>query len=240
MPKSFFKIIELKLKKINRYENKKITLVAKIFYETYKNNGIIYIFGTGHSHMLAEDAHFRAGGFAPICPILSKEIMIHESASKSSITERTKGVASKILKKYKLSSKDIVVIFSNSGVNQAPIEAAQYAKSKNCKVIGICSFDYSKVAPLSKLKKRLTDISDICINNYGPPGDALVKIKNGIKVSAFSTIAGSYILNSIISKTAKLAKNENPFPFYISSNMPNSKKHNNMLFKKYKKRNPHL
>ena len=66
------------------------------------------------------------------------------------------------------------------------------------------------------------------------------EITKGIKVSAFSTIAGSFILNSIIAETAKLAKNDDPFPFYISSNMPKSKEHNEMLLKKYRARNPHL
>ena len=69
-------------------------------YKTYKNDGLIYLFGTGHSHMLAEDGHFRAGGFAPICPILSTNIMLHESATLSSKIERTEGIATQILNKY--------------------------------------------------------------------------------------------------------------------------------------------
>ena len=59
------------LKKITSKQRKKFIEIAKEFYITYKNDGMIYIFGTGHSHMLAEEGHFRAGGFAPICPILN-------------------------------------------------------------------------------------------------------------------------------------------------------------------------
>ena len=40
--------------------------------------------------------------------------------------------------------------------------------------------------------------------------------------------------------TAYKLRDENPFPFYISSNMPNSKAHNERLFAKYRSRNPHL
>ena len=57
-----------------------------------------------------------------------------------------------------------------------------------------------------------SELSNVFIDNYGPPGDALVEIKEGIKVSAFSTIAGSFILNSIIAEVAILAKNDEPFP----------------------------
>ena len=106
------------------------------------------------------------------------------------------------------------------------------------------SFSFLQIIPklplFLSLEKRLSELSDIYIDNYGPPGDALVEITEGIKVSAFSTIAGSFILNSIIAETAKLAINDDPFPFYISSNMPKSKEHNEKLLKKYRARNPHL
>ena len=60
-----------KLKKIIKFQkeiNKNIEKIVinqkKIFIQyykltplTYKNNGMIYIFGTGHSHMLAEEGH---------------------------------------------------------------------------------------------------------------------------------------------------------------------------------------
>ena len=201
---------------------------------------MIYIFGTGHSHMMAEEGHFRAGGFAPICPILDSDLMLHRSAIRSSAIERTEGVAIELLKKYNITDKDILMIYSNSGVNQSPVEAAIFAKKINSTVISVVSYEYSKVAPLSKIGKRLFEISDYYIDNYGPIGDALVTINNNLKVSAFSTISGSFILNSILSEVADLAKNEDPFPFYVSANIPNAKNNNDILFKKYKNRNPHL
>ena len=68
----------------------------------------------------------------------------------------------------------------------------------------------------------------------------IINVKNKYIVSPFSTIAGSFILNSIISEVAELAKNDKPFPFYISGNMPNAEKHNKELMKNYIKRNPHI
>ena len=64
-------------------------------------DGMIYIFGTGHSHMLAEEGHFRAGGFAPICPILNSSLMLHEDTTFSSVLERTEGVATKLINNFK-------------------------------------------------------------------------------------------------------------------------------------------
>ena len=228
------------LEKISSNQKDKFFKVAQEFYKTYKKNGMIYIFGTGHSHMLAEEGHFRAGGFAPICPILNSSLMLHEDTIFSSVLERTEGVATNLIKKYNIESKDILVIFTNSGVNQAPLEASYIAKKLKCKTVGVSSESYSKIAKKSKYKKRLSEVVDYHFDNYGPPGDAIIEIKKNLNVSPFSTIAGSFILNSIISEVAELAKNENPFPFYISGNMPNAEKHNNRLMKKYIKKNPHI
>ena len=228
------------LEKISSNQQDKFFKVAQEFYKTYKKNGMIYIFGTGHSHMLAEEGHFRAGGFAPICPILNSSLMLHEDTTFSSVLERTEGVATNLIKKYNIESKDILVIFTNSGVNQAPLEASYIAKKLKCKTVGVSSESYSKIAKKSKYKKRLSEVVDYHFDNYGPPGDALIEIKKNLNVSPFSTIAGSFILNSIISEVAELAKNEKPFPFYISGNMPNAEKHNNRLMKKYIKKNPHI
>ena len=228
------------LEKISSNQKNKFLKVAQEFYKTYKKNGMIYIFGTGHSHMLAEEGHFRAGGFAPICPILNSSLMLHEDTTFSSVLERTEGVATNLIKKYNIESRDILVIFTNSGVNQAPLEASYIAKKLKCKTVGVSSESYSKIAKKSKYKKRLSEVVDYHFDNYGPPGDALIKIKKNLNVSPFSTIAGSFILNSIISEVAELAKNEKLFPFYISGNMPNAEKHNKKLMKKYMKKNPHI
>ena len=166
--------------------------------------------------------------------------MLHESANLSSIIERTEGVTTNLLEKYNITSKDVLLIFTNSGVNQAPLEAAYFAKKIKCKTIGVSSLEYSKRAPLSKYNKKLYEIVDIFIDNYGPLGDALIEVNDIFKVSPFSTIGGSFILNSIISEVAELAKDEKPFPFYVSANMPNAKKHNQKLLRKFKRKNPHI
>ena len=55
MSKKYYEIVQSKLKDIYTNQNTKIIEISKLFYKTYKNDGLIYLFGTGHSHMLAED-----------------------------------------------------------------------------------------------------------------------------------------------------------------------------------------
>ena len=231
--------INLILKKIAKEENKKFTKSAKIISQAYKKGGQLYIFGTGHSRLLGEDAFHRAGGFAAACPIRDDNLNFSKGAKNATKLERTPLVAEKALKKYKLTSKDVLMVVSNSGVNHAPVEAALYAKKNKIKTIAITSYKFSKIAPLSKLKKKLYQVVDIYIDNKIPAGDSLIKI-NELSVGPASTVAGSFILNSILVEVAGILKNDKVFPFYISSNMPNAKENNNKLEKKFKKINPHL
>ena len=231
--------INLILKKIFKEENTKILKSAKLISKSYKKGGQLFIFGTGHSNLLAEESFHRAGGYAAACPIRSEEINYSKGTKKGTELERTENVAKRALQKYKLSSKDVLMIVSNSGVNHAPVEAALLAKKKKIKTIALTSYKFSKQAPLSKLKKRLYEICDIYIDNKIPPGDAIVGINN-MMVGPASTITGSFILNSILVEVANLLKNEKIFPFYISVNMPGAKENNDKLVKKYKESNPHL
>ena len=227
------------LKKISKEENKKFIQCSKIIQESYKKGGQLFIFGTGHSKLLAEESFHRAGGYAGACPVRSDEINFSKGTDKATKLERTANVAKRALEKYKLTSKDVLMIVSNSGVNHAPVEAALLAKKKKIKTIALTSYKFSKQAPLSKLKKRLYEICDVYIDNKIPPGDAVVGV-NKMMVGPVSTITGSFILNSILVELANLLKNEKIFPFYISVNMPNAKKNNDKLEKKFSKINPHL
>ncbi len=235
----YYKKIQSILRKILKEEETKLIKCAKIITNSYKNGGQLYIFGTGHSRLLGEESFHRAGGFAAACPIRDDNLSFKKGARKATALERTPNIAKKALSKYKITKKDILMIVSNSGVNHAPVEAALIAKKKNIKTISISSINYSKKAPLSKLNKRLYQITDISIDNKIPPGDAIINIKNNM-VGPASTITGSFILNSILIEVANFLKNEKIFPFYISVNMPNAKKNNDILEKKFRKKNPHL
>lgn len=223
---------------IEKKETNKIQLSAKFISESHFNNGKLFIFGTGHNHCLAEEALHRAGGYANACPILDDNINFSKGIKKSSKAERTNGISKSLLKKYKIQKNDTLIIFTNSGINKAPIEAANYAKKIGLKVIVILSLSYCK--SIKNKKNKIYNIADIAIDNHGPIGDALIKISKNIKVASPSIISGSYILNSIQLHLAKLLKNEKPFPFYLSSNLKGASKHNKLIEKKYSKRNKFL
>jgi len=239
LTKNYLTKINSLLDKILKEEKNKILSSARLIRDSYKKGGQLYIFGTGHSRLLGEEAFHRAGGFAAACPIRDDNLTFKKGAKKATSLERTPNIAKKALSKYKITNKDILMIVSNSGVNHAPVEAAMIAKQKKIKSIALTSVKYSKKAPLSELNKRLYEIVDVYIDNKIPPGDSIINI-NQFSVGPASTITGSFILNSILIEVADMLKLEKIFPFYISSNMPNADRNNNKLENRFRKKNPHL
>ena len=215
---------------------------ANAVVETIASGGMVYLFGTGHSHLMAEEGHFRAGGLAAVCPILSSAMMLHEGAVTSSSVERTSGVASAVLQRYQPTAQDVLFVFSNSGVNMAPVEMALAAKEKGLTVIGVVARAYADQVPVGPVGRKLTDVADIVIDNQGPPGDALIEIgQTGVRTGAVSTISGAFILNAILTEAAtRLTVEGQTPPVYISSNMPGATDHNAALVEQYRRRNPHL
>jgi uncharacterized phosphosugar-binding protein len=228
--------------KVAQTQGEAISRAAEAVVRTLRADGMIYIFGTGHSHMMAEEGQFRAGGLAAVCPILAAGLMLHESAVASGKLERLVGVGRVVLNRYQLAPKDVLIVFSNSGVNAAPVEVAMEAKGKGLTVIAVVSQRYAAQAPLSALGKSLAEVADIVIDNGLPPGDALVEMgTNGMRIGPGSTVVGAFIMNALLVEAAwRLAAAGEPIPAYISANMPDAGEHNARLLEHYRPRNPHL
>ena len=60
-------------------------------------DGLIYVFGCGHSHIPAEEAFYRAGGLANVAPVFYESLMLHEGAAESSRLEKQPGLAQEVL-----------------------------------------------------------------------------------------------------------------------------------------------
>ena len=52
------------LDKLENTQTETIDRVSRICAEKVAKGGLMYFFGTGHSHMIAEETFYRAGGLA--------------------------------------------------------------------------------------------------------------------------------------------------------------------------------
>ncbi len=54
-------------------QSEKIEKAAELVANAWKNDGMLYVFGCGHSHIIGEDLFYRAGGTAAICAMLDSD-----------------------------------------------------------------------------------------------------------------------------------------------------------------------
>ncbi len=207
--------------------------------EAVRADAVVYVFGTGHSHMLAEEVLYRAGGLAAAVPVLSAATMLHEGAVSGSALERTPGLVGPILDRYGIGARDVLVVISNSGVNAAPLEAARYGRERGAAVVALTSLAYS--AQAADGRTRLADLADVVIDNGIPAGDAVAKLPGTeLRAGPASTVVGAAILNAIMVDVAARLAAEGDAPVYLSANMPGAAQNNRELVERYRGRNPHL
>lgn len=201
--------------------------------------GLTYVFGTGHSHLLALDLHYRAGGPAFVVPVLDTRLMLHEGAIASTARERESGAAATAFARYPLRARDVVIVISNSGVNAAPVEAAGLARESGARVIAVTSLAYSRAS--ARGRPILADAADIVLDNGLPPGDALVALPGtALKAGPGSTAVGSALLHALFAEVAARLAADGPPPIFLSANMPGAEANNGDLIERYGPLNPHL
>jgi len=216
--------------------------IAGVMTEAVMRDDRIFLFGTGHSHMLAEEGHFRAGGLANVVPILLPALMLHEGSTLSAHLERTSGIAEGLLDRYRPHTGEAIFIFSNSGVNTTPVEMALAAKERGLTTVAVCALKFAQNAKLSSTGKRLYEVTDYTIDNGGESGDSLIAIEGTpYRVGPSSTVIGALIWNALVTEVAcNLRARSIEVPVYVSSNQPDAAEHNAALLQKWRARNPHI
>ena len=210
---------------------------ATIISECLLSGGMIYAFGTGHSHILAEELFYRAGGLVRVYPILDESLMLHAGASKSTSIERLHGYAAALLENYPVKKNDIIFIFSNSGRNAVTVEMAIQAKNKSMKVLAMTNLKHSQsVISRHESGKLLYEVADVVIDNCGCIGDASIEFINLGKVGPTSTIIGALLLHSIVCDAIEITMDKNVKPeVFMSSNVDGGDTINKAYIEKYSK-----
>lgn len=210
---------------------------SRAFANALENGHNIFLFGTGHSHMLAEELFYRAGGLVNIHPVLETSLMLHESASNSTEIERLEGYAKILFESYGMKKEDVIVIISNSGRNGVCVDMAQLAKDAGLTVVALTNLNHSKASESRHPSgKKLYEFADIILDNMGCVGDASVYFEAiGRKASPTSTSAGAAILNAAVAGCIEVMLEDGFSPeVFSSSNVDGGDAVNNAYIKKYR------
>ncbi|MDO4604582.1 MAG: SIS domain-containing protein [Helcococcus sp.] len=218
-------------------EKENISTSVDVLINAIENKNSIYCFGASHAGIITQELYYRAGGLVVINPIFTSDTMLNElPITKTSKMEQLEGYGNIIFDSVGFKKGDILILHSVSGRNPLIIDMALKAKENGVITIAITNLTYSKyVESRHSSGKNLYQITDYLIDNHGPIGDAIVKVGDR-KVGPSSTVAGTFIVNTIVTEVALRMNNsgENNIPVFYSANLDGTVEKNQKIVDYYK------
>src|SRR6266498_846358 len=202
-----------------------IESAAEICTQAIVGDGLVHLFGTGHSRIFVEEMFPRHGSFPGFHPIVELSLTFHNLVVGSNgqrqamFLEHVEGFGQVILRNFVFSAPDCFLLFSNSGINEVVIDVALEAKRLDMPVIAVVSVEHCTASPaVHSSGKKLTDIADIVIDNCTPAGDALVRIPNlEDPVGPGSTIGAAAVTNALKCRIAEKLTERGKPPIVLTS-----------------------
>ena len=236
MNKQYLQNIRALLDKLENTQEEVIDKISEICAKAIYDGHLLYFFGTGHSHLIAEEMFIRAGGLALVHAILPPEMLLSSMATKSTMIERLEGYAPALVELYHIDEKDTLMVISNSGRNAVPVEMCMAAKAKGASVVALTSMKHSSSCTSRHSSgKSMFEVADVVIDNHAEIGDSGLHIE-GLKqpigpVSDGTGIAiAQALINEVIERMLKAGVEP---PVFYTSNLDGGDAKNAALYEKY-------
>jgi uncharacterized phosphosugar-binding protein len=183
--------------KVEQTQTENIRRAAEVMADSIEAGRWVHVFGCGHATIPVEEMYPRIGGFVgfhPMCELpltfftrIVGEMGVHQFV----FLERVEGYGIEIMKNYNFDQRDVMWLFSHSGINNVNIDIALEAKKRGMKVI---VFGSAAAAKGKKTRhssgKNIFEIADLVVDSCAPIEDAAVPLKNHQdKVGPVSTMA---------------------------------------------------
>jgi uncharacterized phosphosugar-binding protein len=212
---------------------------AQAMADTIENDGVIHVFGSGHSVGLGIDIKGRIGSLVPIHIMkmadftLKGDVPVEVLLDHVNIFERKPGVAKDLYNLYEMKPQDLFVVISNSGINGIVIDIAANAKEDGHKVVIVTSMQHTLAeASRHPSGKKLYEYGDIVIDNCGPRGDALIPTDGVAKICSVSSICNNLIAQSAAARAIEILQEKGIEPPVLTGDA----QHDAAVQKKYEGR----
>ena len=227
MYKEYLNTICELIQHMEKTQGEAIHKAATLVGNTIIAKGLVYTFGSGHSQLLAQEVHARAGGMYPVLQIVDP---LWGRA------ERIEGLGEILLRGVPFKPGETIFVISNSGRNPEPIEVAMKAKELGLHVIVVTSLTHShSVASRHSSGKKLYELGEVVLDTGTPAGDACMSFKGiDVKAGAASTVLGAALMNAVMVEAIQyiLDKGENP-PVLMSANLDGNEEFNARVMARY-------
>ena len=174
-----------------------IRRAAELMADTIECKRWVHTFGCGHATLPIEEMYPRIGGFVGFHPMIELPLTFFTRITGEMgvrqfvFLERVEGYGKEIMKSYDFDKRDIMWLFSHTGINNVNIDIALEAKKREMKVI---VFGSAAEAEGRKSRhscgKTIFDLADVIVDTCAPLEDASVPLKNHPdKIGPVSTMA---------------------------------------------------
>lgn len=193
------------LRELKRTQADVIQQAAELCADRIASNGLVFLFGNGHSRMLCEEMTPRQGGYVGFVALVEMALSNHAAIvganglRASLYLENYEGYADCILSSFHFGPNDALILISTSGIRPVVVEMAIGAQARGLPVIAIVSKAHCEKAKAAHSSgKKLIDCADIVVDNLCPPGDCVIELEGlGWRTGPVSTITGAVIINMI-------------------------------------------
>ena len=198
---------------------------ASLCTEAIAADGLVHLFGCGHSRMMCEEMTPRQGCFVGWHTIVELGLTFHNlivgpnGLRQSLHLEKTPGYAEQILRNFAFGPKDVMIIVSTSGIREIIVEMALGAKERGLAVIGLVSKAHCEQAkPAHTSGKKLMDVADVTLDNGAPIGDSILELEGCVnKTGPFSTLGGGMVMNLLRCEVAQRLMDRGVEPVFLPS-----------------------
>jgi uncharacterized phosphosugar-binding protein len=212
------------LDRVARTQAEAIETASRWAADAIAGDGLVHLFGTGHSRIPVEEMFPRYGSYPGFNPIVELSMTFHSQVvgangqRQAMFIERMPGLAEVILSNFTFSPSDVMIVFSAGGVSAVPVEMARGARRRGIRVIAVTSVAQSMSdEPDPAVGCRLMDEADLTIDLCTPHADAMCTIAGlDTPVGPGSTIAAVGIANAIKVRTAELLVERGAMPPVIT------------------------
>jgi uncharacterized phosphosugar-binding protein len=174
-------------------------------------DGLVHLFGCGHSRMMCEEMTPRQGCYAGFFALVELALSNHASIVGANglrpplYLEKYEGYAEEILKGFHFGPHDAFLVISTSGIRPVVVEMAMGAKRRGMPVMAMLSRRHSDQSqPAHSSGKKLADVADIVIDNHCPPGDCVLELEGlDWPTGPASTVTGGMIVNMLRCEVAE-------------------------------------
>jgi uncharacterized phosphosugar-binding protein len=232
----FFQGIGDILEDIRATQGANIEKAAELIAHAIIRDGVVHIFGTGHSNIIAEEVFGRANTLAPVNQVVDLSMAGSVNTVRSFYMERVEGIGELIFDHTRPQPQDVFLVISNSGRNAVPIDFARSAKEHGHAVIVETCVEFSMSQPSRHSSgKRLLDYANVVLDNRTPFADMVVKV-DGMKpgLGSASGIAGSLLVHAVLVEAAMKIKEAGVEPpVFMHGNLDGGMDYNQELLDRF-------